>query len=174
MDLFCTINSGNFEESVLSYNHADWYVDDVMAYADSYVDGYVEIDIGELPSGATEELVQVGTEWIGNSKYVFGGGRNLREQTAGKFDCSSFVYWAFDQVGMSLGDLGSVSTETLKHMGESVSVDNIQPGDHVFFDTYKRDGHVAIYAGDGQFIGAQSSTGVAFESMEEGLLGESF
>ncbi|WP_252314401.1 NlpC/P60 family protein [Sinobaca sp. H24] len=37
----------------------------------------------------------------------------------------------------------------------------------VFFDTYKLDGHVGIYIGDGQFIGSQSSTGVAIESMKK-------
>lgn len=53
-----------------------------------------------------------------------------------------------------LGPLTSTSTETLKHLGKPVSPDDMKPGDLVFFDTYKVDGHVGIYMGDGKFIGA--------------------
>lgn len=118
--------------------------------------------------------MQEGTQWIGQSTYVFGGGRNTNDQEEGIFDCSSFVHWAFEEVGVELGELHSVTTDTLKHMGKSVSVSDIQPGDLVFFDTYKRDGYVGIYAGDGQFIGAQSSTGVAFESLDSGYWADEF
>jgi peptidoglycan DL-endopeptidase CwlO len=90
------------------------------------------------------DVVTVGYKWIGNSAYVFGGGRNQYDIANGLFDCSSFVHWAFSQVGIKLGPLGSVSTETLKHQGKQVPVNQIQPGDLVFFDTYKKDGHVGI------------------------------
>ena len=63
---------------------------------------------------------------------------------------------------------GITSTETLKHLGETVSPSDIQPGDLVFFDTYKTDGHVGIYIGNGKFIGAQTSTGVAIADMKPG------
>ncbi len=111
-----------------------------MGFADSYVKGYVAI------SGSTEntgvEVIDVGFEWIGNSEYVFGGGRNQADIAAGRFDCSSFVHWAFAQVGVDLGPLASTSTETLKYLGQTVSPSEMQPGDLVFFDTYKVDGHV--------------------------------
>lgn len=44
----------------------------------------------------------------------------------------------------------------------------------VFFDTYKKDGHVGIYVGNGKFIGAQSSTGVAEVDMTKGYWKEKF
>jgi hypothetical protein len=160
--------TGDFEGAVFAYNRASWYVDDVLSYADRYVDGYVAFDFDDLPSGAVNELVQVGTQWIGSSTYVFGGGRNQRDIGVGRFDCSSFIHWAFDQVGVELGPFHSVTTDTLKHMGQSVPPSEMKPGDLVFFDTYKIDGHVGIYAGDGHFIGAQSSTGVAFVDMTSG------
>ena len=44
----------------------------------------------------------------------------------------------------------------------------MNPGDLVFFDTYKTDGHVGIYIGDGKFIGAQTDTSVAIADMTQG------
>ena len=78
------------------------------------------------------------------------------------------MHWAFAQVGVDLGPLTSTSTETLKHLGKPIQASEMQPGDLVFFDTYKRDGHVGIYIGNGKFIGAQSSTGVAIADMSPG------
>ncbi|OXT15243.1 hypothetical protein B9K06_22145 [Bacillus sp. OG2] len=150
-------------EAVFAYNHADWYVEEVLGFADSYVKGYIAIGGTEGLSGV--EVVDVGRKWIGNSVYVFGGGRNQSDISRGRFDCSSFVHWAFAQVGVNLGPLSSTSTETLKHLGKPVSPNEMKPGDLVFFDTYKTDGHVGIYVGDGKFIGAQDSTGVAIADM---------
>lgn len=99
---------------------------------------------------------------------MFGGRRNQSDIARGRFDCSSFVHWAFKQVGVDLGLLGSTSTETLKHLGKPVNPSEMKPGDVVFFDTYKIDGHLGIYVGDGKFIGAQSSTGVAIADMSQG------
>ena len=165
-------SDGRIRDAVFAYNHADWYVEEVMGFADSYVKGYVAIEGTEGLSGI--EVVDVGRRWIGNSRYVFGGGRNQSDIARGRFDCSSFVHWAFAQVGVDLGPLTATSTETLKHLGKPVSPDDMKPGDLVFFDTYKTDGHVGIYMGDGKFIGAQSNTGVGIVDMTEGYWKEKF
>ena len=158
---------GNFRDAVFAYNHADWYVEEVLGYADQYVNGYVAINTdGGGNTGIA--VVDVGYKWIGSSVYIFGGGRNQSDIARGRFDCSSFVHWAFKEVGVDLGPLNSTSTETLKHLGEGVSPSDIQPGDLVFFDTYKTDGHVGIYICNGKFIGAQTSTGVAIADMSQG------
>lgn len=47
-------------------------------------------------------------------------------------------------------------------------------GDLVFFDTYKKNGHVGIYVGNGKFIGSQSSTGVAIADMSSGYYKKHF
>ena len=110
-------------------------------------------------------VVDVGNKWIGNSVYVFGGGRNQSDIARGRVYRSSFVHWAFAQVGVKSCPLESTSTDTLKYLGKPVSPNEMKPGDLVFFDTYKPDGHVGIYIGNGKFIGAQPSTGVAIENM---------
>ncbi len=158
---------GDLRRAVFAYNRADWYVEEVLGFADQYVKGYVTVGGGG--GGNTGiAVVDVGNRWIGNSVYVFGGGRNQSDISRGRFDCSSFIHWAFKEVGVDLGPLTSTSTETLKHLGEPVSADKLKPGDLVFFNTYKRDGHVGIYVGNGKFIGAQSSTGVAIADMKQG------
>jgi cell wall-associated NlpC family hydrolase len=82
--------------------------------------------------------------------------------STGQFDCSGFVHAAFAANGIGVGR----STDALVSQGSAVSFGSAQPGDLVFFDTYKTNGHVGIYLGGGRFIGSQSSTGVAVVSMD--------
>jgi peptidoglycan DL-endopeptidase CwlO len=122
----------------------------------------------------SSELVRivttVGNKYIGNSVYVFGGGRNAYDVANGRFDCSGFVHWAFAQAGISVG----ASTDSLKNSGRKVSKSEMRAGDLVFFNTYKTDGHVGIYLGGGRFIGSQSSTGVAIANMSSGYWASTF
>ncbi|SDM17187.1 coiled-coil domain-containing protein [Sediminibacillus halophilus] len=115
-------------------------------------------------SGNVSTVISAGYKYIGNSVYVFGGGRTASDVANGRFDCSGFVSWAFSQAGVSV----PASTGALTGAGSKVSASNMKPGDLVFFDTYKKDGHVGIYIGGGNFIGSQSSTGVAVANMSSG------
>lgn len=121
-------------------------------------------------SGKISTVTTVGNRYIGNSVYVFGGGRNAYDVANGRFDCSGFVHWAFAQAGISVG----ASTDSLKNAGRRVSTSEMRPGDLVFFNTYKTDGHVGIYLGGGRFIGSQSSTGVAIANMSSGYWANTF
>jgi peptidoglycan DL-endopeptidase CwlO len=123
-----------------------------------------------LTNETVKSLISNGLKYVGNSVYVFGGGRNEYDIAAGRFDCSAFVSWAFSQVEIKIG----ASTEVLKNTGTPVDMEEIQPGDLVFFDTYKKDGHVGIYLGAGKFLGSQSSTGVAIADMTNGYWLEKF
>lgn len=118
--------------------------------------------------------VTAGNKYIGNSVYVFGGGRTQSDINNGRFDCSAFVRWAYSQAGINVGSMGAISTDTLKGYGTRISESQMQPGDMVFFNTYKTDGHVGIYVGGGKFIGSQSSTGVAIASMTSGYWNDAF
>ena len=81
---------------------------------------------------------QVGTP------YVWGGA------APGGFDCSGLVMWAYAQVGVSLPH----SSYAQYNYGVPVSVDELEPGDLVFFDGL---GHVGMYIGNGQFVEAPHS-----------------
>jgi peptidoglycan DL-endopeptidase CwlO len=109
-------------------------------------------------------VIHAGEKYIGNSVYVFGGGRNAYDVSQGRFDCSGFVAWAFAQAGIKVG----AHTDILKNFGKRVPYSEARPGDLVFFDTYKIDGHVGIYLGNGKFIGSQSRTGIAIADITKG------
>ncbi len=73
-------------------------------------------------------------------------------------DCSGLVYWAYNQVGVSVPR----SSASFASAGEAVDLSNAQLGDVLCIDARPRDGrsritHVAIYIGDGQVIHASTS-----------------
>jgi len=79
--------------------------------------------------------------------YTWGGA------APGGFDCSGFVYYVYSQYGISLP---RVADEQYNY-GHRVSMNDIQPGDLVFYSTYTPGpSHVGIYVGNGQFIHASS------------------
>ena len=92
-------------------------------------------------------------------RYVYGG-----STTAG-FDCSGFTRHVFQQAGRSIprSAAGQYSATS------RVSRAQAQPGDLIFFSLAGRGvNHVGIYLGGGNFIGSQTSTGVAVASINSG------
>lgn len=112
-------------------------------------------------SGSFSGMIQKGKQYIGNSTYKMGRGRTQADVQNGVFDCSAFVHWAFNQIGQNVG----FTTDSLASAGTKVSRNSLKPGDMVFYNTYKTNGHVGIYIGSNQFIGAQTSGGVGIVNM---------
>ncbi len=85
-------------------------------------------------------------------KYKFGG--NSPETG---FDCSGFVKYVFEQAANLTLPHGA---RAISQLGQQIPVDQLQPGDLVFFNTLKTAfSHVGIYIGEGRFIHAPSSGG---------------
>ena len=89
-----------------------------------------------------------------------------RRNQEGYFDCSSFTYWVYSQLGVSLQHGGSnTAASQARYITENnlaVSYDSLSPGDLVFYsfdvnNRYLNIDHVAIYAGDGYVVDASSS-----------------
>ena len=79
------------------------------------------------------------------------------------FDCSGFTQYVFRLNGINLPR----SADAQYELGISVSYDNLQPGDIVFFSTYEPGpSHNGIYIGNGLFINSSSSRGVSIARMD--------
>jgi cell wall-associated NlpC family hydrolase len=73
------------------------------------------------------------------------------------FDCSGFTQWVFAQSGVALPR----EVEEQFKVGQKIKLDDLKPGDLVFFHTVSRGAsHVGIFVADDQFIHAPSSKGV--------------
>ena len=104
--------------------------------------------------GVTEEA----KKYIG-VPYVFGG------STPKGFDCSGFIQYVFNKRGISLPRTADAQYTA----GPKISANALRPGDLVFFTTYDKGvSHSGLYLGDGYFISATSSRGVAVDSLNSG------
>lgn len=112
-----------------------------------------------------ETVIEAGMKWVGKSPYVWGGGRTEADVIAGRFDCSSFVYYCYASAGIQLGDRASVVTFSLVNMEQKVDASEMRRGDLIFFDTYTVDGHIGIYLGDNKFLHDGTSTGVTVSEL---------
>ena len=85
-------------------------------------------------------------------KYKYGG----KSPETG-FDCSGFVKYVFEQAANLTLPHGA---RAISQLGQQIPVEQLQPGDLVFFNTLKTAfSHVGIYVGEGRFIHAPSSGG---------------
>ena len=101
---------------------------------------------GKNPSASTgvsgSSVVSYAMQFKGNP-YVWGG-----NSLTNGVDCSGFVHEVYAHFGISTPRY----SQAFKSVGQAVSFDNIQPGDVVVYP-----GHVAIYAGGGVIVEAQST-----------------
>lgn len=91
--------------------------------------------------------------------------QELRNQES-YFDCSSFTYWVYSQLGIRLQyDGANTAAAQGRYVVENnlaVSYDSLAPGDLVFYsyevnNRYMNISHVAIYAGNGYVVDASFS-----------------
>ncbi|MBC2806326.1 C40 family peptidase, partial [Rhizobium ruizarguesonis] len=67
--------------------------------------------------GGIEGAISTGSTIVGQSPYKWGGGRSQADIDARRFDCSSFVRWAFASAGINLGPVGGTTTDSLVGKG---------------------------------------------------------
>ncbi len=179
-------------KALFAYNHALWYVNDVLYYAAAYSGG----DVAENPcvagdtatsgtpltgTGPATEAVNAALRWIG-TRYSWGGGTPSGPSTGiccspggqdGRvvtgFDCSGLVLYAFAQIGVRLPHLAH--DITYNSGGQVIPRDfaQMRPGDVIGF-SYTPGGrvfHAGIYMGDGRMVNSDGS-GVSIDSLTTG------
>ena len=105
-----------------------------------------------VPS-ASGTIAATAMQYVG-SPYVWGA------EGPSAFDCSGLVSYVYGQFGTSLPH----SSEGIRSVGTVISAAEAQPGDVIWWS-----GHVAIYAGDGMMVSAESeSVGVQYLPVRPG------
>lgn len=130
-----------------------------------YIDGNGEFTIVESVQEQTAEeiakkksesrrqsLVEYALQFVGG-RYVYGG----NDPHTG-VDCSGFTRYILQQ-GAGVGLNRSAVTQASQ--GRAVSVEEMRPGDLIFYASGKRINHVAMYIGDGMIVHASTArTGI--------------
>jgi len=107
-------------------------------------------------TGPMASAVLETADGLKGTKYCYAG------TTTDCFDCSGFVNFCFDKIGVGLPR----SSRDMFTVGTPVNDDSLKPGDLVFFNTSgKSISHVGIYHGTGTFIHASTSSGVIVSSL---------
>ena len=122
--------------AVFAYNHASWYVTEVLSIAQSYGQSQAQTVAAGTAGGIALDwaLSQVGTP------YVWGG-----ETPGVGFDCSGLTQAAYRVAGVALPRTAQEQYDATAKLPPG---DPLQPGDLLFFGQNTSDiGHVGIYAG---------------------------
>lgn len=103
-------------------------------------------------AAARQQVVDYALQFVGG-RYVYGG----NDPNTG-VDCSGFTRYVMQHgAGVSLNR----SSGSQASQGRSISAEEIQPGDLVFYASGKRINHVALYIGNGQIVHASTErTGI--------------
>lgn len=110
-----------------------------------------EVLYGEGVSDVRVELCEFAKQFVGNP-YVWGG----TSLTNGA-DCSGFVLSVFAEYGVTLPHYSMAQSKE----GTAIDIDEVLPGDLIFYSNGSTINHVAIYIGNGQVIHASSpKTGI--------------
>ncbi len=157
-DYLCANGGGDparLSDAVFAYNHADWYVADVLAQAAAYT-------VTPLPPGATgaaQAAIAFAETKLG-LPYQWGG-------TGPLYDCSGLTQASYAAAGVRLR---RTSREQFWD-GPRVPLDQLEPGDLVFYASDTTDPrtihHLGLYVGNGRMIeAARTGTFIRYASID--------
>jgi cell wall-associated NlpC family hydrolase len=157
--------------AIFSYNHADWYVQEVLNWASTYATGGFTIaSVSQngaglaaaaasarctstvlagfvAPNSTVAMAVSYAEDQLGK-QYLWGG------TGPDAFDCSGLVMMAYRAAGVNIARTSQAQWKSLPH----VPAAQVQPGDLVFFagadGTPKAPGHVGLVVGKNTMIEA--------------------
>ncbi len=132
-------SGAGIEQAIFAYNHAAWYVSDVLAWATRYA--------APSTNRAAATAIAFAEAQLGKP-YCWGG------QGPTCFDCSGLVFTAYAAAGIHIAR----TTYQWQQDGPQIALSQIQPGDLLFSagsdGTPANPGHVVMYLGHGQVIQA--------------------
>jgi hypothetical protein len=129
------------------YNWHDWYVNDILWWAEQYADGSTTISGGgscglAVASGAVGAVIQYALDQRGKP-YVMGGtGPDV-------FDCSGLMLRAWQQIGINITRTASTQADAPNVrivQRRPIDVAALQPGDLLFYDAKPGDSYRGSYS----------------------------
>jgi len=130
---------GGLRQAIFAYNHAAWYVTDVITWALRYAQPAV--------TGGGAAAIAFAEAQLGKP-YCWAG------QGPGCFDCSGLVFAAYAAAGIRIAR----TTFGWQEDGPQIPLSQLRPGDLLFSagsdGTPASPGHVVMYLGSGQVIQA--------------------
>lgn len=142
---------GDLHAAIFAYNHADWYVHQVLDQAKQYSDVAASVDTGDcntiqVANAIALDAINYACRQRG-LPYVWGG----NGPQDGGFDCSGLTVAAYGVAGVTLPRTADAQFRA----GPPVrSGQPLLPGDLVFYGTAVHIHHVGLYIGKGLMIDA--------------------
>ncbi|WP_225732218.1 MULTISPECIES: bifunctional lytic transglycosylase/C40 family peptidase [unclassified Nocardia] len=132
--------------AIFAYNHADWYVREVLDQAHRYrLDGTGDCTNPQA-AGRAAIVLATACAQLGQP-YVWGGNG---PEVNGGWDCSGLTRAAYAAAGITLPR----TAQAQYYASPPVPEDDLQPGDLVFYGTAENIHHVGIYLGAEKMINA--------------------
>ncbi|UGQ13601.1 bifunctional lytic transglycosylase/C40 family peptidase [Yinghuangia sp. ASG 101] len=133
--------------AVFAYNHAGWYVDNVLAQAAAYTAPAPATNTAPgAPGSAAQTAIAFAQAAIG-TPYLWGGDGPVE----GGFDCSGLTKAAYAAAGVTLPRVAQDQYAAGPQVPYGAP---LMPGDLVFYGTASNIHHVGLYVGDGKMIDA--------------------
>lgn len=126
------------------FAHIESFANEIKDYVGAVADGAAERAAEEERAIRRQSVVDEAASHLG-VPYVYGG------TTPAGFDCSGFTRWVFEHaLGVALPRTAAEQSA----LGEAVSLDEVLPGDLLFWGSGGGVYHVGVYVGDGEYIHA--------------------
>ena len=137
------------------------------------VSSMTEDEINAILSGITDSRQKTVCSYALH-RVGFPYSQDLRD-SGNYYDCSSLAYYSWKDAGVDISYGGATTAaaeaQGLDEAGKTVSFDELQPGDLIFYSftsngRYKNISHVAVYVGNGKVVEAlNESLGVVYRDV---------
>ncbi|MDT0267224.1 bifunctional lytic transglycosylase/C40 family peptidase [Streptomyces sp. DSM 44915] len=141
-------HGADLERAIWHYNHADWYVDQVLDQADQYAARHEPSGTAPAPSRQAAIALAYARAQLG-LPYQWGGNGPAAGDPG--FDCSGLTQAAYAQAGIPLP---RVAHDQHAHGPQLPPDTPLLAGDLVFYGTPDHIHHVGVYIGNGHMINA--------------------
>lgn len=148
------VRQGDLRAAIFAYNHADWYIDQILKQATTYANaatssiGDGDCDTIQAPNAVTLAAINYACGQRG-LPYVWGGNGPAGGHAG--FDCSGLTTAAYAAAGVTLPRTAQTQFNAGPRLPHGQP---LLPGDLVFYGTPDNIHHVGLYIGGGLMINA--------------------